>query len=106
MSKRGCAFLALVALLSGCASEAAPKDSWNRWVCDNRMPVLWREAGADAVDLRLAGGDIAHRLHRQPSTSGALYRDEVLALQMKDDDEGLVYRVVDKRLVGAGCKAR
>lgn len=98
--------LALSAVLLGaCASQPAPTDEWTRWVCDSQVEVLWRPAGDDAVDLRLGGGDIVHRLRREPSGSGALYSDGVLAFHSKGA-EGLVYRVADDDLIGRGCKAQ
>ena len=66
--------------------------------------MLWRPVGDEAVDLRLGGGDIVHRLQREPSGSGALYSDGVLAFHSKGE-EGLVYRVADNDLIGRGCKA-
>jgi len=107
MLKQGCCTLALVALLGGCASQSAPSDEWTRWVCDSQAEVLWRLADVDgeSVDLRLGGGDIVHRLQREPSGSGVLYSDGMLAFHTKGD-EGLVYRVADNDLIGRGCRAR
>ncbi|WP_043311014.1 MliC family protein [Pseudomonas sp. ML96] len=92
-------------LLSACASQPEPADQWIRWVCDSQAEVLWRPVGEDAVDLRLGGGDIVHRLQREPSGSGALYSDGILAFHSKGE-EGLVYRVADNDLIGRGCKAQ
>ena len=66
--------------------------------------MLWRPVGDEAVDLRLGGSDIVHRLQREPSGSGALYSDGILAFHSKGE-EGLVYRVADNDLIGRGCKA-
>lgn len=98
--------LALSALLlSACASQPEPADQWTRWVCDSQAEVLWRPVGDEAVDLRLGGGDIVHRLQREPSGSGVLYSDGILAFHSKGE-EGLVYRVADNDLIGRGCKAQ
>ncbi|WP_137973607.1 MliC family protein [Pseudomonas sp. F(2018)] len=94
-----------VVWLAGCAGQPTPGDSWTRWVCDSQAEVLWRPVGEEAVDLRLGGGDIVHRLQREPSGSGALYSDGVLAFHSKGE-EGLVYRVADNDLIGRGCKAQ
>jgi membrane-bound inhibitor of C-type lysozyme len=93
-----------VVWLAGCAGQPTPGDSWTRWVCDSQAEVLWRPVGDAAVDLRLGGGDIVHRLQREPSGSGALYSDGILAFHSKGE-EGLVYRVADNDLIGRGCKA-
>ena len=92
-------------LLAACAGQQHADDPWTRWVCDSQAEVLWRAVGEDAVDLRLGGDDIVHRLQREPSGSGALYSDGVLAFHSKGE-EGLVYRVADDDLIGRGCKAR
>jgi membrane-bound inhibitor of C-type lysozyme len=107
MLKHGCITLALAALLGGCAGQPAASDEWTRWVCDNHTEVLWRfaDASRESLDLRLGGGDIAHRLHQQPAASGVLYRDYALAFHTKGE-EGVVYRVADDGMVGSGCKAR
>ncbi|MDH0895901.1 MULTISPECIES: MliC family protein [unclassified Pseudomonas] len=97
--------LPAVVLLSACAGQPAPAEHWTRWVCDSQAEVLWRAVGEDAVDLRLGGDDIVHRLQREPSGSGALYSDGVLAFHSKGE-EGLVYRVADDDLIGRGCKVR
>jgi membrane-bound inhibitor of C-type lysozyme len=94
-----------VVLLAGCAGHPTPSDSWTRWVCDSQAEVLWRPVGDEAVDLRLGGSDIVHRLRREPSGSGALYSDGILAFHSKGE-EGLVYRVADNDLIGRGCKAQ
>ena len=106
MLKQASCTLALAALLGGCASQP-PSDEWIRWVCDSQAEVLWRLADADgeSVDLRLGGDDIVHRLVQEPSGSGALYSDGVLAFHAKGE-EGLVYRVADDDLIGRGCRAR
>ena len=106
MLKQASCTLALAALLGGCASQP-PSDEWIRWVCDSQAEVLWRLADADgeSVDLRLGGDDIVHRLVQEPSGSGALYSDGVLAFHTKGE-EGLVYRVADDDLIGRGCRAR
>lgn len=92
-------------LLSACADQPVASDQWNTWVCDNHTEVLWRPAGEDAIDLRLGGSDIAHRLKRQPAGSGELYSDPLLAFHTKGE-EGLVYRVGSEQVVGRNCKAR
>jgi membrane-bound inhibitor of C-type lysozyme len=98
--------LALSALLlSACASQPEPADQWARWVCDSQAEVLWRPVGEEAVDLRLGGSDIVHRLQREFSGSGALYSDGILAFHSKGE-EGLVYRVANDDLIGRGCKAQ
>jgi membrane-bound inhibitor of C-type lysozyme len=94
-----------VVLLAGCTGHPTPSDSWTRWVCDSQAEVLWRPVGDEAVDLRLGGSDIVHRLQREPSGSGALYSDGILAFHSKGE-EGLVYRVADNDLIGRGCKAQ
>jgi membrane-bound inhibitor of C-type lysozyme len=106
MLKQASCTLALAALLGGCASQPA-SDEWTRWVCDSQAEVLWRLADADgeSVDLRLGGDDIVHRLVQEPSGSGVLYSDGVLAFHTKGE-EGLVYRVADDDLIGRGCKVR
>ncbi|MDH4565820.1 hypothetical protein E8E95_03925 [Pseudomonas sp. BN414] len=98
--------LAGLALLAGCAGQQAPSDDWTRWVCDSQTEVLWRfsDANQESVDLRLGGGDIVHRLKREPSGSGALYTDGNLAFHTKGD-EGLVYWAATDDLIGRGCKA-
>ena len=92
-------------LLGACATQPEPSDHWTRWVCDSQAEVLWRPVGDEAVDLRLGGGDIVHRLQREPSGSGALYSDGILAFHSKGE-EGLVYRVANDDLIGRGCKAQ
>lgn len=97
--------LAATVLLSACADQPVANDQWTSWVCGNHTEVLWRPAGEDAIDLRLGGSDIAHRLKRQPSASGVLYSDPLLAFHTKGE-EGVVYRVGTEQLVGRGCKPR
>ncbi|WP_068824823.1 MliC family protein [Pseudomonas sp. BMS12] len=92
-------------LLSACAEQPVVSDQWISWVCDNHTEVLWRPAGEDAIDLRLGGSDIAHRLKRQPAASGELYSDPILAFHTKGE-EGLVYRIGSEQVVGRNCKAR
>lgn len=98
--------LVATALVAGCASHEAPSDNWTRWVCDSQTEVLWRfaDAGRNSIDLRLGGGDIVHRLKREPSGSGALYSDGNLAFHTRGE-EGLVYWVATDDLIGRGCKA-
>jgi len=103
---KGVLALMAVAVLAGCAglkSEPAPVDNWTTWVCDSKAQVLWRMAGTD-MDVRLGGGDQVYRLKPDPSASGALYSDGVLAFHTKGD-EGLVYWVATNDLIGRGCKA-
>lgn len=97
--------LSAILLLTACAGQPAASDRWISWICDNKTEVLWRPAGEDAIDLRLGGSDIAHRLRLTPSASGALYSDPMLAFHTKGD-EGLVYRVGTEQVVGRGCKPR
>lgn len=102
--------LAVVAMaaLAGCSllkpSAPAVDDNWTRWVCDSQAEVLWRftDSAREAVDVRL--GNRVYRLKSEPSGSGALYSDGVLALHTKGD-EGLVYWVATNDLIGRGCKA-
>jgi membrane-bound inhibitor of C-type lysozyme len=96
----------LMVLLGACANPPAPSDAWTRWVCDSQAEVLWRftDASREAVDLRLGGDDIVHRLTHEPAGSGALYSDGRLAFHSKGE-EGLVYRVANNDLIGRGCKA-
>lgn len=98
---------AAMLLLGACASQPEPSDQWTRWVCDSQAEVLWRftDSSREALDLRLAGGDIVHRLQLEPAGSGALYSDGMLAFHTKGE-EGLVYRVADNDLIGRGCKAQ
>ncbi|BAN46109.1 hypothetical protein PCA10_03770 [Metapseudomonas resinovorans NBRC 106553] len=106
MRMKGWLALAGFALLAGCAGQREVSDDWTRWVCDSQTEVLWRFADAEksGIDLRLGGGDIVHRLKREPSGSGALYSDGNLAFHTKGD-EGLVYWVATDDLIGRGCKA-
>ncbi|AIR88360.1 MliC family protein [Pseudomonas cremoricolorata] len=97
-----------VATLAGCSllQPSAPSvaDNWTRWVCDSQTEVLWRftDASRSAMDVRL--GSRAYHLQAEPSGSGALYSDGVLAMHTKGD-EGLVYWVATDDLIGRGCKA-
>lgn len=100
--------LAALIALGGCtARPAANGDAWTRWVCDSQAEVLWRfvDDSREAVDVRLGGDDIVHRLRLEPSGSGALYSDHLLAFHTKGE-EGLIYRVADDDLIGRGCKAQ
>ncbi|WP_312936222.1 MliC family protein [Pseudomonas sp.] len=97
------------AALAGCSllQPATPEgaaDNWTRWVCDSQTEVLWRftDSARQSVDVRL--GSRAYRLLSEPSGSGTLYSDGVLALHLKGD-EGLVYWVATNDLIGRGCKA-
>ncbi|WP_339515484.1 MliC family protein [Pseudomonas sp. RL_15y_Pfl2_60] len=94
-----------LSLVAGCATEQ-PSDSWTRWVCDSQAEVLWRfvDSSQDSVDVRVGGGDIVHRLERQPSGSGAMYSDDMLTFHTKGS-EGLIYRTATDDLIGRGCKA-
>jgi membrane-bound inhibitor of C-type lysozyme len=98
--------LLLATLLGACASQPAPSASWNRWVCDSGVEVLWRFADGDReqVELRLGGDASVHRLTREPSGSGALYGDGRLSFHSKGE-EGLVYWTANDDLIGRGCKA-
>ncbi|WP_414157786.1 MliC family protein [Pseudomonas sp. BNK-15] len=106
------ALMALMALatLAGCSllqpAQPAPAAAWTRWVCDSQTEVLWRFADAqqDSVDVRLGGGDQVYRLKSEPSASGAMYSDGVLAFHTKGE-EGPVYWVATNDLIGRGCKA-
>ncbi|WP_405119247.1 MliC family protein [Pseudomonas leptonychotis] len=101
------AVAASMLLLGACASQPAPNSGWTRWVCDSQAEVLWRFAddSREAIDVRLGGDDIVHRLKLVPAGSGALYSDGVLAFHTKGD-QGLVYRVADDDLIGRGCQAQ
>lgn len=106
---KGILAVAALTTLAGCSTfkpAPAPVDTWTRWVCDSKAEVLWRPAGVEQLDMdvRLGGGDQVYRLKLEPSGSGALYSDGVLALHTKGD-EGLVYWVANNDLIGRGCKA-
>lgn len=91
-------------LLAACSSQPVAGDAWTRWVCDNQTEVLWRPAGDEALDLRLGGDDIVHRLQLQAAASGALYSDPLLAFHTKGG-EGLIYRVGSEQVIGRECRA-
>lgn len=97
---------ALLGVMAGCSSQPATPDTWTRWVCDSKAEVLWRfsDDSQDAVDVRVAGSDIVHRLKREPSGSGAMYSDALLTFHTKGE-EGLIYRTATNDLIGRGCKA-
>jgi len=101
------AVAASMLLLGACASQPAPNSGWTRWVCDSQAEVQWRftDGSREAIDLRLGGDDIVHRLKLEPAGSGALYSDGMLAFHTKGD-QGLVYRVADDDLIGRGCQAQ
>ncbi|WP_459206906.1 MliC family protein [Pseudomonas sp. MLB6B] len=105
------ALMAALALsaLGGCSMFAsspppAVADDWTRWICDSQAEVLWRytDASREAVDVRL--GSRGYHLLAEPSGSGALYSDGVLAFHTQGE-EGLVYWVATDDLIGRGCKA-
>ncbi|BAQ77412.1 lipoprotein [Pseudomonas sp. Os17] len=50
------------------------------------------------------GDDQVRRLKLEPSGSGSLYSDDMLAFHVKGE-EGLVYWVATNDLIGRGCKA-
>ena len=97
---------ALLSVIAGCSSQPATPDAWTRWVCDSQAEALWRftDDSKESVDVRVAGGDIAHRLKREPSGSGAMFSDGMLTFHMKGE-EGLIYRTASNDLIGRGCKA-
>ncbi|VVO42385.1 MliC family protein [Pseudomonas fluorescens] len=105
-------FIAVTALvlLAGCANlnlfESPPQDSWTTWSCDSQAQVVWRYADSNRtqVDLRLGGADQVYRLNLEPSGSGSLYSNDMLAFHIKGE-EGLVYWVATNDLIGRGCKA-
>nr|WP_314491781.1 MliC family protein [uncultured Pseudomonas sp.] len=104
------ALMAVLALsaLGGCSmlktSPPAVADDWTRWVCDSQAEVLWRytDTSREAVDVRL--GSRGYHLLAEPSGSGTLYSDGVLAFHTQGE-EGLVYWVATDDLIGRGCKA-
>ena len=95
-------------LLAACSSqpESVTTDSWTRWVCETQVEVLWRytDSQHEAVDLRLGGDDIVHRLRRQKSASGALYSDPLLAFHT-NGKEAVIYRPSNDQVIGRLCKA-
>jgi membrane-bound inhibitor of C-type lysozyme len=95
-------------LLTACSSqpESVTTDSWTRWVCETQVEVLWRytDSRQEAVDLRLGGDDIVHRLRMQKSASGALYSDPLLAFHT-NGKEAVIYRPSNDQVIGRFCKA-
>ncbi len=102
--------VAMLGLLGGCADlhllKSPTTDNWTTWVCDSQAQVLWRytDDSRKAVDVRLGGDDQVRRLKLEPSGSGSLYSDDMLAFHVKGE-EGLVYWVATNDLIGRGCKA-
>ncbi|WXL25330.1 MliC family protein [Ectopseudomonas mendocina] len=97
-----------LSLLAACSNqpEAVATDGWTRWVCETQVEVLWRYTNSqhEAIDMRLGGDDIVHRLRRQTSASGALYSDPLIAFHSKGD-EAVIYRPTNKQVIGRFCKA-
>ncbi|MDP4570483.1 MliC family protein [Pseudomonas sp. BNK-6] len=108
---KGLIAVAMLGLLAGCANlnllKSPAPDNWTTWVCDSQAQVLWRytDDSRKAVDVRLGGDDQVRRLKLEPSGSGSLYSDDMLALHVKGE-EGLVYWVATNDLIGRGCKAQ
>ncbi len=102
--------LALAASLGGCVISPEPTTAWTRWVCDSQVEVYWRPDAAllngtsSGIEVRLGAGDMLYHLTPEPSASGALYSNSVLAFHTKGD-EGLLYWVANNDLIGRGCKA-
>jgi len=107
---KGFIAVAALALLAGCANlnmfESPQQENWTTWGCDSQAQVVWRytDSSRKEVDLRLGGADQVHRLKLEPSGSGALYSNDMLAFHIKGE-EGLVYWVATNDLIGRGCKA-
>lgn len=107
---KGFIAVAALGLLAGCANldlfKSSAPDNWTTWVCDSQAQVLWRYADSSRkeVDVRLGGSDQVYRLKLEPSGSGSLYSNDMLAFHEKGD-EGLVYWVATNDLIGRGCKA-
>jgi membrane-bound inhibitor of C-type lysozyme len=99
-----------LALLAGCTNlsmfESPQQDNWTTWSCDSQAQVVWRytDSSRKEVDLRLGGADRVYRLKLEPSGSGSLYSNDMLAFHIKGE-EGLVYWVATNDLIGRGCKA-
>jgi len=108
---KGFIAVAALGLLAGCANlnpfKSSETDNWTTWVCDSQAQVLWRytDSSHHAVDVRLGGADQVYRLKLEPSGSGSLYSDDMLAFHVKGE-EGLVYWVATNDLIGRGCKAQ
>lgn len=98
--------LALAASVGGCVISPEPTGEWTRWVCDSQVEVYWRPDTAleNGMEVRLGAGDMLYHLTPEPSGSGALYSNSVLAFHTKGD-EGLLYWVANNDLIGRGCKA-
>ncbi|QQZ41729.1 MliC family protein [Pseudomonas sp. SK3(2021)] len=107
---KGFIAVAALGLLAGCANfdrfKPAGTDHWTTWVCDSQAQVVWRytDSSRKEVDVRLGGADQVYRLKLEPSGSGSLYSNDMLAFHEKGD-EGLVYWVATNDLIGRGCKA-
>ncbi|OLF50991.1 MliC family protein [Pseudomonas chlororaphis] len=107
---KGFIAVAALGLLAGCSSfdlfKSSETDHWTTWVCDSQAQVVWRytDGSRKEVDVRLGGADQVYRLKLEPSGSGALYSNDMLAFHEKGD-EGLVYWVATNDLIGRGCKA-
>lgn len=108
---KGLIAVTALVLLAGCGSlnmfESPQQDSWTTWICDSQAQVVWRytDSNRTEVDLRLGGADRVYRLKREPSGSGSLYSNDMLAFHVKGE-EGLVYWVATNDLIGRGCKAQ
>jgi membrane-bound inhibitor of C-type lysozyme len=96
--------LLLAASLGACSIQPEPTTPWTRWVCDSQVELYWRADGtlADGIEVRLGAGDMLYHLSPQPSGSGTLYSNSVLALHFKGE-EGLAYWVANNDLIGRGC---
>ena len=101
---KGLIAVAMLGLLAGCANlnllKSPTTDNWTTWTCDSQAQVLWRytDDSRKAVDVRLGGDDQVRRLKLEPSGSGSLYSDDMLAFHVKGE-EGLVYWVATLSLI-------
>ncbi|WP_347902442.1 MliC family protein [Pseudomonas purpurea] len=108
---KGFIAVAALALLAGCANlnllQSPKTDNWTTWTCDSEAKVVWRftDDSRKEVDVRLGGADQVYRLKLEPSGSGSLYSNDMLAFHVKGE-EGLVYWVATNDLIGRGCKAK
>lgn len=105
---RNIALLLSLGVLGACANQPEPAaaEGWTKWVCETKVEVLWRftDSQHEAIDLRLGGDDIVHRLRLEKSASGALYSDPVLAFHTRGD-EAVIYRPANEEVIGRFCKA-